>query len=125
MQAISKSEELEIFESDIVKEIIEFKWNAFAYEQHKRNLLMHLLYVLSLLYYIVGVYTQQTVLDAGGQVIDPPANKTNLIVNAFFLAYAVKYYTVQLFKQGLSYFSSINNIVDILHICIGIFNIYS
>ena len=124
IQAISKSEELEIFESDIVKELIEFKWNSFAYEQHKRNLYMHLLYVASLLYYVKDVYLKPQVYDAQGNHKCPSANKVNLGVNAFFLMYAVKYYGIQFYKQGLAYFSSVGNIVDIMHICFGILNIW-
>lgn len=50
--AIAESEELAIFQTELVKDLIDYKWQVFALRQHTIGLVFHLTYVLALLYYI-------------------------------------------------------------------------
>jgi hypothetical protein len=52
----SQSDEINIFLSDCLQEVIQFKWDAFALRFHLVGLFMHLLYMLILVLYIDLVY---------------------------------------------------------------------
>lgn len=52
INAIAESDELSIFETHLVQDLVDYKWNNFALRQHSIGLFFHVLYVFSLLYYI-------------------------------------------------------------------------
>jgi hypothetical protein len=56
IEAIANSEELEIFQVDVVKDLIDYKWKAFAASVHWFGWLIHMLYILALQMYIAKVY---------------------------------------------------------------------
>jgi len=52
MDAVSNSEELGIFETDTVRDMIDYKWNSFAKKQHLFGGFVHMVYVVVLILYI-------------------------------------------------------------------------
>jgi len=52
MDAVSNSEELEIFETDTIRDMIDYKWETFAKRQHLFGGFVHLCYLIVLILYI-------------------------------------------------------------------------
>lgn len=63
MQAISESEELEIFETDLVINLIDYKWGQYAKRQHILGFLIHLVYVFTMMAQIRLVYIHRKGYD--------------------------------------------------------------
>jgi hypothetical protein len=53
---IADSDELEMFNSETLKAMLEYKWNSYAVKHHYVGFLMHLLLILILLVYILFIY---------------------------------------------------------------------
>ena len=86
IQAIANSEELDIFKVNVVKDLIDFKWNAFAAKVHWFGWLIHMLYILALQMYIAKIYLVDQDLKAG-----EPAKPVWLYVIGFCLLYPAFY----------------------------------
>ena len=56
MGAIANSEELEIFETKVVMDTVDFKWSTFAMASHRLNAFMHIVQVILQQVYIANVY---------------------------------------------------------------------
>jgi hypothetical protein len=56
INAIAESEEMDIFETPLIKDYIDFKWERFAFRQHLIGFCFHITYVVTLMYYIAQVY---------------------------------------------------------------------
>lgn len=56
IDAIAESEELAIFETDLVIDLVDFKWEKFAKTVHMRGLLVHITYIMTLTMYIRSTY---------------------------------------------------------------------
>jgi hypothetical protein len=56
MQVLSHCNELDIFESDLVADIVDYKWNTYAFYIHSMAAVVHLSYVLVLIYYCNQYY---------------------------------------------------------------------
>ena len=56
LEECANSEELSIFETDTLKDLIEFKWNQYGYRFHLGGFLIHAVYVLMLFVYTDMVY---------------------------------------------------------------------
>ena len=52
MEALAKSEELELFNTKLAQELIMFKWNQFAGGIHYLGAILHFVYAIALLTYI-------------------------------------------------------------------------
>lgn len=61
IDAIADSDELDIFETDLVMDLVDFKWEAYAKKVHFRGLLVHTTYILTLTMYIRATYLGETV----------------------------------------------------------------
>lgn len=59
MTAIAGTNELGLFDTDIVRDVIDYKWNAYAYGMHSTNGLIHFLYVASLMFFINYTYLER------------------------------------------------------------------
>lgn len=60
MQALSESEELSIFETDLVMDLIDYKWETYARRQHLFGFLIHLCYVFTMMANVRLVYVNRT-----------------------------------------------------------------
>ena len=56
MGAIANSDEIDIFETSVVKDAVDFKWAAFAMASHRMNAFMHIVQVILQQVYIANVY---------------------------------------------------------------------
>lgn len=52
MDAVANSDELSIFETDTVRDMIDYKWYRFAKKQHLFGGFVHLVYIVVLILYI-------------------------------------------------------------------------
>ena len=64
MEALSETEELEIFNCKVVKELIDFKWTTYAGKYHFIGASIHLGFVLCFNYY-VSYFLQRNFLPTG------------------------------------------------------------
>ena len=53
-------DELEIFDSKPLQDLIDFKWDAYAYKIHYVGVFMHIFYVLMIAIYIYTTYLHGT-----------------------------------------------------------------
>ena len=121
MPAIADSDQLAIFNCDVVRDCIDYKWQKFARIVHVRGLIFHTLYIINLSMYIRAEYLKQTVAER-------VPHKGLLGGIAVCLIYPLLYDGTQLVKQGWQvYFfseSSFWNYIDMLHIVLGYLNIF-
>ena len=56
MHVLANSDELEIFNLDLVKDVIDYKWKTYAFKIHSMAAIVHASYVLVLILYIKHYY---------------------------------------------------------------------
>ena len=56
MEILSNSEEYDIFNTDALKNYIEFKWNRVGRNHHAFGAVVHLVYLIYLAYYVNEIY---------------------------------------------------------------------
>jgi hypothetical protein len=85
-----------------------------------------MLYVLLLIIYIDETYLRIQMYDEEGNKVNPPPHKWYLYMISGCLIYPLIYDGNQLFRQGIKEYSSDPwNFLDISHIGLGYYNIYS
>ena len=124
MNAIAGSEELEIFKSKLIKDLIDYKWNTFAQAQHMFGAFMHLTYVVTLMWYISEIFLQESKYDAEGVRINPDPDIKLLVIILGCLVYPTVYDGTQMVKQGADYLTDSWNYLDLTHISLGYYNVY-
>jgi hypothetical protein len=139
MNAVADSEELGIFKTDMIMDMIDYKWKTYARNQHLFGGFIHLCYVIVLILYINRTFLAMDAIEApeimaidkslfhGDVEIDnrifPKCNHNYMWAIAICLLYPIYYDGIQLFKQGFTYFKHGQNYIDIMHIFIGYLNI--
>jgi hypothetical protein len=108
--------ELEIFESQAIQDLIDYKWNKYAYFLHYLGAGMHLFYIISLTRYIyttylTGIYGQS----------DENFSK---ILLGICIVYPFCYDSIQLYKQKWDYFKDPWNYSDMAFHWSGICNLF-
>lgn len=83
--------ELEIFESEAIKDLIDFKWDQYGYLVHYFGAGMHLFYIISLTIYIYKTYLTGVYGESEGQ-------HTSKLLLASCIIYPFAYDSVQLYK---------------------------
>lgn len=63
MSAIAESNELPIFETDLIKDMIDYKWQAYSANMHRFGAIIHLSYVFTLMYYISDIFLRDEKYD--------------------------------------------------------------
>jgi hypothetical protein len=97
MDAISKSYELPIYETESIMEMIDYKWDTYAFNQHKYGGFIHAIYVFVLIGYINHTFLVLEVKDDPlhpGDVayrISPEADMFYLRIIAICLIYPIIY----------------------------------
>ena len=139
MNAIASSKEISIFQTDLIKDMIDYKWKAFAQSTHFFGATVHITYVIVLMYYIVQIFLNSvpTYHDKNGNTLNEPCgesencirvspstNETLLVIIAGCLVYPLFYDGTQAIKQGLDYLGDSWNYLDMSHIALGYYNIY-
>lgn len=125
MEAIANSDELEIYQTQLVKDVIDYKWITFAKNQQLLGALIHTCYVLCLIFYINDVFLRKNTYDEDGNRLNPPPNENLLLAQMACLLYPLFYDGTQMWKKGLSYLEDTWNYVDVLNISMGYFTVYS
>lgn len=87
MDALAESDELEIFSTDLVHEIIDFKWQQFAGRIHTVGAFMHFTFAIILQAYIKWTFIVQQPITAEGMVPVEISKKSD----ADFIRYAKQY----------------------------------
>jgi len=99
-------DEMEIFQAAVVKDLINFKWDTFAFQVHYMGAMMHFIYIGCLSVYIYSTFLTGTY-----------GEQTDIIytyVMCFGIIYPFCYDTTQLIKSGWSYFQDPWNITDFM-----------
>jgi hypothetical protein len=56
MRLLKDTEELEMFDTEVIQEIIEYKWMTYGRSHHMMGLAMHFVYTFTLTLYVNEVY---------------------------------------------------------------------
>lgn len=114
MSLCKDTEELEIFSTASVQQLIEFKWETSAKLHHVISCIMHFFYILTLVIYINLIYIHdlQHYLTSGAVLV------------CVGLLYPLVYTGVQMFKGGIkAYFQELGNYVDLVFLACSVANI--
>jgi hypothetical protein len=122
--ANSTEDQLDIFEADVVRDMIQYKWNCYAARAHWLSGVIYLGYTVTLALYIDDIYLRDEVF-VGVARQNPEANTNLLIVLGVLLLRAVVIDMTQLRVAGAQYFEDTWNYVDMLNIGLGYWNIYN
>lgn len=64
MGLLKDSDELEMFDSKSIIELIEFKWTAYCFEHHAIGCILHMFYLAILIIYVNIIYIKNTGTDS-------------------------------------------------------------
>lgn len=115
MGLCTESEELDIFETETIKKLIEFKWETYARRHHVIGCCMHFFYLLTLIIYINVVY----VLNVG----DDQDKHLYSYLLGLGIIYPALYDFTQMLRTGFDYFLDFWNYADMIYIWSSIANI--
>ena len=100
------SDDVEIFGAEAMRDLIDFKWDTYAFYIHYMGAMMHLVYIGCLSIYIYTTFLSGTY-----------GEQTNILYTwtmLFGILYPFIYDTTQLFKSGWDYFKDPWNISDFM-----------
>ena len=102
MDMIGDSEEIKIFETKVIKDLISFKWSRYAKNKHYLAGFIHTVYAITFCIYTSEIYLENEY-----------ENKTTFLwLMSICLFYAFIYDFAQLYQSGCDYFLDIWNYVD-------------
>lgn len=116
MGLFEEAGELGIYDTELIQQLIKYKWDSCAYDHHTKGCFFHFYHILTLVIYIQITY------------IRPGRESHGLfqILIASGLIYPIFYEVKQYIRIGFkSYFFQISNYIDISYICAALWNIYS
>jgi len=126
LNAISGTEELEIFELEVVRDFIDFKFESFAKKIHLFGFCIHMVTIGLLMYYVNATFMGNIDMDPlTGRILNPPkASKTQMYCLLMTMLYPTIFDGNQFLKEKVEYLKDPWNYIDILHITMGFLNIY-
>ena len=124
MEAIIRSEEDKIFTSEGVCDMVDYKWETYAFRRHMIGAFFHMIYLTCLLLYINHTFLVYGTQDAVGVIQQPDCSITYMYVLFGCLIYPTFYDGTQCVKQGADYFKDGWNYLDMTHIALGFANIF-
>jgi len=89
MEAIAGSEELDIYKTRLVMDIIDYKWDTFGFATHRIGALMHFTYIIVLQTYISKIFLIEPTYDSNNVRINPEPDTALLTVLIVCLFYPV------------------------------------
>ena len=101
MDVIAGSDELSIFHTDLIVDMIDYKWEKYALAKHRIGAIFHGIYTLLLWFYVSDVFLADKIKDANGKITPIPPNYWCLITFSICLVYPVLYEFVQIYKYGV------------------------
>ena len=117
ISAIAASEELELFTTDSVRDLLNYKWGSFAAVTHWFGWLIHMAYIFALQMYINEIYLRDDVEKL-------PDVHVWLWTIGGCLIYPLFYDGRQWLKLGWDYFNDPWNWLDMLHLTVGYSNLF-
>lgn len=66
MDAVATSNELSIFHTDLITDLIDYKWEKYALGKHRVGAIIHTVYTLLLWFYVSDVFLADKVKDKNG-----------------------------------------------------------
>lgn len=118
-----EGDEIEIFNTDCVKDVIEFKWGAYGFNFHLFGLIYHMAYMVILFLYTNIVYISPPEHIVDGKPVPPYAanyDYSQINMYSYFLLAGVLYpalYEIKQMAGGLvDYFADLGNYIDIVYI---------
>lgn len=147
IKAISNSEEKEIFLTDTVIDLIDYRWKQFAFYFHFVNVMMHFTYCIYLFFYIKTVFIDQQAINPQQiipihqtadtkeemwDVFDPEVDKRIYpyveprmqVVQGLLLLFPIFIASTQLLRNGWKYWITPYYWIEILNIFFGLLSIY-
>ena len=115
MDECFQSDELNLFNSEAIVDILNFKWKTFATKFHMIGCVMHFAYMFLLFNYINQIYINYNMENK---------NFMNVVLCAGLL-YPCLYELYQMKRAKWEYFNDINNINDQLYVWCGLVNLIS
>lgn len=121
MKIISLSEELEIFNTESLSDLIDFKWNQFGMRHHLVGCLMHMCQICILIFYVDFIYINNRLCrniknDKNESTVDCDDNPYALVLLGGII-YPFIYECLQVYKLGVSpYVRDSKNMLDQLYI---------
>lgn len=97
MGSICDSDELAIFNTDLVKDLIDYKWKNFAQLRHMIAALIHITYVICLIIYINKIFLESEAdweeIEGSDEMlrISPPPDEFWLCILGLCLLYPLYY----------------------------------
>ena len=115
MTLCSNTDELEIFETATLQEVIDYKWKKYGKKWHLAGCLMHFIYISVITVYVNKVFVEQDIED----------KNYYLTIMSLGIIYPLVYDSIQLKRLGYKvYFSEFWNCSDFAFIWLGFFNIF-
>lgn len=114
MKMIINSDELEIFESSNVENLIQYKWNKFAQKLHFTGFLFHFFYLT-----VMTIFVKQIYVDND---LDNKHNYCYILIIG--IIYPTWYDLFQMYRLGIkAYFAETTNWINIIYTLAGIGNV--
>lgn len=152
VQAIAESNEVELFLTDTVMDMIDFKWERYASRIHILGMIIHVIYLIYLLIYVKLTFIDEVAIDPNHMVpmhavrdddkdiqhkldqlkkTDPdkdnriyPDAPQGLVVQGVLLIYPMLYSARQWLRSGMVYWITPYYWIEILNIVFGWWSIY-
>ena len=114
MELCEETDELEMFEAEAMKDVIEFKWTMYGRKHHFLGMAMHMFYTLMIAIYVREAYMRE-----------PHHQSIYTLLLAMGIVYPAYYDFLQLYRVGLTgYFSNPTNYSDCLYIWGSLINVF-
>jgi hypothetical protein len=111
----TETEELNMFQSQSLKDIVEFKWGSYGFNFHLLGSIIHLVQICILIFYVNFIYIQASLeLDENGRI---NGGNPYAVILLGGIVYPFCYESTRMVKTGvLEYLTTPKNYFDILYI---------
>lgn len=115
MELIVDSDQLDIFESNNVQDLIKYKWNKFAQRFHIKGFIFHFMYLVIMSIFVDQIYVKNNL----------EYKKVYCVLLGVGILYPTWYVMFKIYKLGLrTYFIDFSNRIDLLYTIVGILNVF-
>lgn len=103
MELLATTDDLDIFDTKVVRDLIQYHWDNYALHVHSFGALMHLAYALTFFIYVHQVFSYR----------DYTLRSELILLMFVCLLYPVSFEAMQVHREGCTkYFSDIWNNID-------------
>jgi hypothetical protein len=114
MDLCAEGEELEMFDTDTLKQVIQYKWQCYGLKHHLLGCVMHLINTFLIVLYIILSYYHE-----------PKEDNVIILLLAIGITYPASYEVFQIAKVGIiEYLSDTWNYADMIYVTLSLTNIY-